>query len=146
MDIKFRAIVIDDDASCRSLLETLLKHKGYEVISLEEPMACPLYADPFCTCPHEHACGDFLLTDNRMPRMTGLEFVERQSRGGCKGVVVNKAVLSANWSEEDLATARRLGCRVFAKPYNLREISAWLDEREKTIPPGRKLVPFDEGI
>lgn len=105
-------------------------------------------AEPFCgclrfTCPEEFVCGDFPLTDNRVSGMTGLEFVERRTNGGCRGIVANKAVFSGSWDEEDLAKAARLGCRVFVKPVNLDEISAWLDEREKTIPPERKLVAFD---
>lgn len=143
MQPKARAIIIDDDASCRALLEVLLKQRGYEVISLSDPTACPLYAGSQCSCPQDHACGDFLLTDNRMPRMTGIEFVERQSQRGCKGIVGNKAILSGTWAEDELAHAERLGCQVFDKPYNFREIMAWLDEREKQILPGRKLVVFD---
>lgn len=143
MQPKARAIIIDDDASCRALLETLLKQRGYEVISLSDPTACPLYASSQCTCPQDHACGDFLLTDNRMPRMTGIEFVERQSQRGCKGIVGNKAILSGTWDDEELAHAERLGCQVFDKPYNFKEIMDWLDEREKQILPGRKLVVFD---
>lgn len=143
MQPKARAIIIDDDASCRLLLETLLTQRGYEVVSLPDPTACPLYASSQCTCPQDFACGDFLLTDNQMPHMTGIEFVERQTLRGCKGIVGNKAILSGTWREEELAQAERLGCQVFDKPYNFKEIMDWLDEREKQILPGRKLVVFD---
>jgi CheY-like chemotaxis protein len=118
----------------------LLKQRGYEVISLADPTICPLFADPLCTCPQNFVCGDFLLTDNQMPGMTGLEFVERQTNGGCKGIISNKAVISGSWNEEELAKAKRLGCRVFSKPFSLDEISAWLDEREERISSGRQLV------
>lgn len=143
MPPKVRAIIIDDDASCRALLELLLKQRGYEVISLSDPTACPLYASSGCSCPQDQACGDFLLTDNQMPHMTGIEFVERQTQRGCKGIVGNKAVLSGTWNDEELAQAERLGCKVFDKPYNFKDIMDWLDEREKLILPGRKLVVFD---
>jgi CheY-like chemotaxis protein len=142
MKPRARAIIIEDSPSCRALLEMLLEQRGYEVISLADPMAGPLFGCPQCTCPRGYVCGDFLLTDNRMPGMTGLEFVERQTNGGCRGIVANKAVFSGSWDEEDLAKVSRLGCRVFDKPFNLNEISAWLDEREKDIPPERKLVSF----
>jgi CheY-like chemotaxis protein len=138
-----RAIVIDDDPSCRALLELLLKKKGYEVISLSRPCLCPLFGEVECSCSRDHFCGDFLLTDNRMPGMTGLEFVERQTGGACKGIFAHKAVLSGSWSQEELARAERLGCQVFDKPFKLREILAWLDEREKKIQAGRKLVSLN---
>lgn len=140
--MKFRAIVIDDDQSCRSLLAMFLRQRGYEVICLPDPTACPLFEDEECTCLQEEVCGDFLLSDNRMPGMTGLEFVDRQMRGGCKGSVANKAVLSGSWQSAELEEADRLGCQVFHKPYQIQEIIAWLDRRERFIPADRKLVDF----
>lgn len=140
--MKFRAIVIDDDETCRSLLAMLLQQRGYEVICLPDPTACPLFEDAGCTCLQEEVCGDFLLTDNRMPGMSGLEFVDRQVRGGCKGIVGNKAVLSGGWQPAELAEADRLGCQVFHKPYQIQEITAWLDRRERFISADRKLVDF----
>jgi CheY-like chemotaxis protein len=138
-----RAIIIDDDAACRELLTILLKQRGYEVISLSDPTVCPLYEGPECTCPRDQACGDFLLTDNQMPGMTGLDFVKRQTKRGCKGIIGNKAILSGSWNHEELEQAEQLGCRVFDKPFNLGDIEGWLDEREKEIRPGRQLVVFD---
>lgn len=140
--MKFRAIVIDDDQSCRSLLAMFLRQRGYEVICLPDPTACPLFEDEDCTCLQEEVCGDFLLSDNRMPGMTGLEFIDRQVRGGCKGVVGNKALLSGSWQPAELEEAERLGCQVFDKPYRTHEIAAWLDRRERFIPADRKLVDF----
>jgi CheY-like chemotaxis protein len=78
-----------------------------------------------------------------MPGMTGIEFVERQMQRGCKGIIGNKAVLSGTWSEQELAQAKLLGCRVFDKPFKLNDIVAWMNDREQRILPGRKLVTFD---
>ncbi len=143
--MKPRAIVIDDDDACRALVSLLLEQKGYEVLSFSDPTACPVYTDPEAPCPHADACGDFLLTDNHMPNMTGIEFIESQSRRGCKGMVKNKAVLSGSLSLGEVERAERLGCKVFRKPYVLKEVSDWLDEQLKTIPDDRKLVIFDQG-
>ncbi len=142
--MKPRAIVIEDDDACRALVTQLLEQKGYEVLSFSDPTVCPVYSDPEAPCPHEDACGDFLLTDNQMPNMTGLDFVESQCRRGCKGMVRNKAVLSGTWRPEELEKAEQLGCKVFRKPFNIKAISEWLDEQLKTIPPDRKLVVFDQ--
>ncbi len=142
--MKPRAIVIDDDEGCRNLITLILKQRGYEVVSLSDPTVCPLYDDLLAVCPHEDACGDFLLTDQRMPKMTGLEFVETQGRRGCKGVVNKKAVLSASWTPEELEKAEELGCKVFRKPYDVKAIADWLDEQEKSIAPGRKLARLED--
>lgn len=141
--MKPRAIIIDDDESCREVLSLILRQNGYETFSFADPAACPIYVDPKCSCPHEHACGDFLLTDNQMPKMTGLDFVESQTLRGCKGAVCNKAIISGTLCWEEAARAERIGCKIFSKPVCLDELLAWLEARRKKIPPGRKLVVYD---
>ncbi len=78
-----------------------------------------------------------------MPRMTGLEFVESQTKRGCQGCVSNKAIISANWTTEEIDKAENLGCKVFRKPFKIDELTQWLVEREKHIPKNRKLVEFE---
>ena len=134
-----RAIIFEDDDTLRELLSDILHQRRYEVLSASNPLGCPVYDDLTARCPHEFACGDFLLTDNHMPAMTGLEFVKAQEERGCKGVVHNKAVLSAHWTDHELEMANCLGCKIFHKPFSIDEINNWLDEREKLIPPDRQL-------
>lgn len=138
-----RIIVFEDDPVSRKLITLILEEAGYEVISAVDPTMCPLYDNLDAQCTHVDACGDFLLTDNQMPRMTGLEFVETQGRRGCKGVVQNKAVISAALTLEQRAKAEDLGCKVFRKPFRIEEILTWVEERKKLIPPDRKLTPLD---
>ena len=141
--MKPRVIVFEDDETSRQLLTMVLERRGYEVISSSDPTICPIYSNLEESCPHEDACGDFLLTDNRMPRMTGLDFVEAQNRRGCKGIVNNKAVISGTWTQLEREKAETLGCKIFCKPYSLAELLEWLDEQEKKIPPDRKLVALN---
>jgi CheY-like chemotaxis protein len=141
--MRLRAIIFEDDDALRELLSNILHEKNYEVISASSPMGCPVYEDLTALCPHKFACGDFLITDNHMPAMTGLEFVLAQEQRGCKGVVHNKAVMSACWADNELKLANYLGCKVFKKPFSLAEINKWLDEREKLIPHDRKLDDLD---
>jgi CheY-like chemotaxis protein len=143
--MKIRAIVFEDDESSLKLITLVLERKGYEVIGTSDPTLCPIYSNLNQPCPHEDACGDFLLTDNRMPRMTGLDFIAAQSRRGCKGIVNNKAVISSSWTPEERKMAKALGCKIFKKPYRIKEISEWLDEAEKKISNDRKLVVLDGG-
>ena len=48
-------------------------------------------------------------------------------------------MMSGNWPNEDLAMAKKLGCKVFNKPFDLSEIDAWLDDVEKNIDLDREL-------
>ena len=135
-----RIIVFEDDDAIRQSLTLLLRKNGYEVISASDPTICPVYSTREESCSHEDACGDFLLTDNHMPNMTGLEFIEAQSQRWCKGIIANKAVMSGTWSSEEREKAEKLGCKIFTKPFRIEEIIEWLDERKILIPPSRKLA------
>ena len=139
--MRLRIIVFEDDEPIRILLQAAIARLGHEVLAFSDPLACPLYTQDACTCTQEHPCGDLLITDNQMPRMTGLEFIRRQAERGCKGVAANKAVLSGNWSEVQRREAAELGCRIVRKPFDLGELSDWIKEREAVIASGRQVVP-----
>ncbi len=138
--MKLRVIIFEDDKPILRLLETTVGRLGHETLAFADPLACPLYWDDGCRCNQQFPCGDLLITDNRMPRMTGLEFIRRQQERGCKGVASNKAILSGAWTEGQLLEAEALGCKVFSKPLDLKGLSAWVRERAETIRPDRILA------
>ena len=146
MAMKLRAFVLDDDKTVRSLTASILEDRGYEVLTYSEPLSCPIYLDRECPCPQEHACADIIITDINMPNVTGVEFIESQTRNGCKAIVQNKAVMSGTWTNAQLEWAKRIGCRVFDKLDVIDQIGQWLDECEKRINPNRKLVDLTEGL
>jgi DNA-binding response OmpR family regulator len=135
-----RTFVFEDDQHIRTLVSQVSAKRGHEVLGFAEPSLCPIYAGTGCSCPQEEACGDILIADIQMPRMSGLELIEKQLRGGCRGSVRSKAVMSAGFTAEELARAAALGCRIFRKPFRLRELDAWLADCERRIPVGRRLV------
>ena len=107
--MKLRAFVFDDNDMLRKTISSVLESRGYEVFSYSEPLLCPVYLAR--KCPHDYPCVDVLITDLRMPNMTGLDFIENQMAKGCKGMVKNKAVMSGAWTEVQLEQAKRLGCK-----------------------------------
>ncbi len=138
--MKLRVVVMEDDDDLRKLLAMILETMGHEVLAFADPGACPIYTRGECTCPTDALCGDILITDNRMPTMSGLEFIQRQIAAGCKGIVANKAVMSSLLDEDDIAMARAIGCRVFSKPFQLAELQQWICERERSIDSARRLA------
>ena len=144
--MKPRIILLEDDDAMRKGISMLLKRSGYEVLSASDPGLCPIYPSENAHCDHKDSCGDFLLTDNQMPNMTGLEFIEAQNRRGCKGVIRNKAVMSGSWTQEDQEKAKQLGCKIFHKPFDFEELLDWLEERKSSIPADRTLVDFTDKL
>ena len=130
MSQKVRAVVIDDLDYCRDLLACFLVEQGYQVESYASAKSSSVCSRKGGRCPSEHACADLLLTDNKMPLLTGIEFVEDQAANGCKLVAGKKAILSGSWTDEELEKARALGCKTFEKPYNLQALNDWLNATE----------------
>jgi CheY-like chemotaxis protein len=136
----FRAIVIDDMDFCREILTDFLESRGYQVLSYPDVTACPLFPARKSLCPQQASCADFLLLDNLMPYMKGIDFLELQRQGNCLFEIDRKGIFSANWSPEDLARAKLLGCKSFHKPYDFEKLAAWLTDQEQRIPRDRVLV------
>jgi CheY-like chemotaxis protein len=137
--MRLRIIVVDDEEVIRDVLKDFFTALGHEVLTSTEPLTCPIYTGGECPCAPGEVCGDFLITDNRMPRMSGIQFIQNQIRAGCKGITANKAIMSASFTDDELEQVRRLECRVFLKPFSLAEIEKWVNENRKNIDPDRRL-------
>jgi CheY-like chemotaxis protein len=129
--LKIRAVVLDDDGAIKALVSNLLRERGYEVYASSEPFLSQVYMGSGCSCSVGHTCTDIIITDNNMPNMSGLKFIERQKRMGCR--VQNTAVMSGSWTKEEIEHAKKLGCHVFNKPFKINEIKEWLNECEKEL-------------
>ena len=129
----YRTLLLEDDVSLRRLLEVMLKRRGHLVASHESPLLCPLYGEVHCDCDGGLPCLDFLITDNRMPGMTGLEFIQLQAERGCRFEDQQKAIMSGTWREEERRLAQQLGFQVFRKPFNWNEFAAWLAASEQRL-------------
>ena len=132
-----RAIVLEDDYLQRTLIDAVLKDRGYEVHGSSEPFFSPIFLESKCSCPVGTHCTNIIITDINMPNMTGLEFIEHQKRNGCK--IQNVAMMSGGWTDEEIEHAKRLGCHIFEKPFKFDEIEKWLDDCEKKLDPDNKL-------
>lgn len=122
-----KALVLDDDPLVLTLLRRVLAHRGYEVDCYADPATCPTNTSLACPCAlREHGCPDLILTDVNMPSLSGIEFVEGLRLRGC--TCRNIGMVSGNWSETSLAKAARMGVRVFAKPFDMPKLDAWLKQ------------------
>ncbi len=121
-----RALVFEDNLICRRLLTAILQEKQFEVTAFSSPTDYPPIENTD-KCPLSHSVYDILITDNKMPDMTGLELLELQQQKGCKIPNHHKAIISGSWINKDLERARQLGCKVFYKPCPIDQITNWLE-------------------
>lgn len=121
-----RVLVLDDDVYCLDIFIEYLMDKGFHVLSFENP-TCPVIEQNLETCPMNAPCYDLVLSDNRMPEMTGLEFFLYQEQKGCKIPTGHKALISGDISWEEQKKAVSMGYKMFKKPTSLHLIDHWID-------------------
>jgi Nif-specific regulatory protein len=120
-----RLLVVDDEATARRALSTLLRDDGYEVdvaASGEEALEHLARAAP-----------DMLLTDVRMPGIDGVELLTRAKALDPQLAVV---VMTAFGNVKDAVRAMRAGAEHYiTKPVDLDELSLVIDRvlRHKAI-------------
>ena len=133
----YRALILDDEKEIRKILWVLFDDRKYQVFTFQHPGICPLSKEEICPCTSEETCSDVILSDLKMPIKKGIGFLEEQIQKGCK--CKHFALMSGDFSNEDIYRAKSLGVKIFKKPFTLNEITDWLDQIEKDVDPKRKL-------
>lgn len=136
---KRRALIFDDEVAILMLLQRFLEDRGYETLVFEEPSVCPVYGQDVKSCGNLHPCADIMITDLKMPRMTGVEMLRLQAERNCRIDIRNKAVISGMLDAKEEEEVARLGCSFFKKPFRFFEIIPWLDACETRIDLDRPL-------
>ncbi|MES2695062.1 MAG: response regulator [Verrucomicrobiota bacterium] len=72
----FRILCVEDEAAIRSLLQILLQREGYTVETAADGEAA------WNIMSRDMAAFDLVITDNDMPKISGLELVERLRDAG----------------------------------------------------------------
>ena len=135
--MNYRALIFDDMKEIRKILWKLFDNRGYEVLTFSHPALCPLSEKEVCPCSSEETCADVILSDVNMPIKKGIDFLEEQIKKGCR--CKHFALMSGEFSEEDVSKAKSLGIKIFKKPFKLAQIINWLDQIEKDTDQKRKL-------
>lgn len=120
-----RILLVDDEASVRTSIETLLRARSHEVVSVPdgEQAAAQFRAEDF----------DILLTDIRMAPVDGVELMRlaREAKPDMSTIV-----FSALTSEKAIAAGYAAGCAAYVKkPFTVDDligaINRVLDERAR---------------
>jgi two-component system NtrC family sensor kinase len=113
-----RVLIIDDAQEIRDFLsDYILKPKGFEVLTATNGLMgleMAIAQEP-----------DLMIVDQQMPRLTGLELLEKLRE---RGIEIPAILATAHGSEETAVAAFRLGIRDYViKPFDADEISESVD-------------------
>jgi CheY-like chemotaxis protein len=112
-----RVLVAEDDTDMRSLVAGTLRSDGYEVDEALDGGDALMSITTSCISGNETY--DLVLSDVRMPVMTGVELATRLKRMGYKGsMLLMSAFADAALHEQ----ARQLGLGMLVKPFDLDEL------------------------
>ena len=123
--MKPRVLIFEDSDIVRTTLQSILDNLDYEVYTFSSPGMCPRYYSSTQDCLDDDSCSDIIISDIHMPVENGINFIENRFKHGCK--VKYRALMSADWSGRDLRYAAKAGCKVFYKPFDVKELLTWLD-------------------
>ncbi len=116
-----RVLVVDDEENLRVVLRALLRKNGYEVEVAEGGQAALARVDDFDP--------DVVLTDVKMPKMTGLELLARLKAGGSQATVI---VMSAFGNVDLALEAIKKGAYDYLpKPFKPDEVILTLKKAEE---------------
>lgn len=120
------ALLLDDDLEHRQQMMEILTAMGYVVHMFANPISYMLRREGHF-CSERNHCFDLILVGNRLPGMSGIDFLQRIKRSGCCLPDYYKAVVCSDISQEQHLKIKELGCRFFKKPTSHEDISLWLD-------------------
>jgi DNA-binding NtrC family response regulator len=135
--MKPRVLIFDNNEVFSSTLKKILDERGYNAFTFSDPGVCPLFHSGDHIGISDSVCSDIIISDLYMPTIDGLKLIKDRIDTGCK--VKFRALMSTTWSDADWQYARKLGCRLFRKPFDLQEMLEWLDDCAKKIDTERKL-------
>jgi CheY-like chemotaxis protein len=130
-----RLLVIDDDPNVRTFVCELLRTLGYEAD------AAPDGPTGLARLGARHY--DLVITDLRMPYMSGWEVLQRVRQDMPSMPVI---IISGFATDEDIGRAQELGVALLPKPFSLADLRRALGQAlPPGAPPRKPLAKADEG-
>ncbi len=115
-----RILLAEDDVAMRSLLADVLRNFDYEVVEAADGRELFEHLVDLVLNKGNEQTVDAVISDVRMPGMTGLELLHEMRSMGCQVPVI---LITAFGDGETHARARHLGAvAVFDKPFDVEDL------------------------
>ena len=135
--MKLRIVIIDDEDSIRETFKMYLEDQGHEVFTAPEPILCDVYNGH--DCKEDYPCCDIMLIDYKMPKMTGIDFLQSMKNRACKGLPSTKILMSGDTGAIDKKIAKQFDCQIIQKPVTFRMLDELVFTVKERLGPERQL-------
>ncbi len=113
------ALIVDDDSTCRELVERMLGKKNYEVLSAESGEQALKMLDD--------SKPDVILLDIMMPNMNGFQVLQKV-RESSHHYALPVIMLTAKSGDDDMMTAYQYGSDYYiTKPFTADQLTYGID-------------------
>jgi CheY-like chemotaxis protein len=116
---RWRVLVADDDADMRALIVAALRADGYQVTEVRDGCEAADYIAGPMLFGDAGAPPDLIVTDVRMPGITGLSLIAGIRAHGWSTPII---MITAYDVEATRPDAERLGAVLFAKPFDVDDL------------------------
>ncbi len=123
--MSIRIYIFEDNDQVRLWLEEILGIYGYAVRVFSHPSQGIIREMNIRKSPGQ---ADIVITDMDMPEMSGSELTQKLISAGFDEK--NIAVISGYWTEKSAGKAEKAGVKMFRKPFSIRDLLTWLEERK----------------
>jgi hypothetical protein len=131
--MKYKLSIFFEDDSTKNLLLKVAKKRGYEALAFKYPDTCVVTTDPGCMCIKDRRCADMMILGRHFSSLKALDFVECQSKSGCRVPIENKLIISSSYDATEEQRGEALGVKMLQMPFVFKELDDWFDECEKRL-------------
>lgn len=129
--LKPNVLIFENSDILRSTLSSIISNLEYEVKAFSTPDKSPYSIASIQNCLSANSDPNIIISDVYLPLINGYEVL------GYRPQKVDElkfiAFMPADWNEVDIYYTEKIGCKVFKKPFDLKDLLEWLDNCRKQI-------------
>ena len=129
--MKPNVLIIENSDILRSTLSRIISNLEYEVKAFSNPDKFFYSISSIHNCLFANSSPNIIISDVYRPLINEYEVL------GYRLQKVDElkfmAFMPADWNEVDIYYTEKIGCKVFKKPFDLKDLLKWLDNCRKLI-------------
>ena len=127
--MKPHVLIFENSDILRSTLSRIISNLEYEVKAFSNPDTSPYSYSSIHNSHFANSSPNIIISDVFLPPINEYEVLGLQKVDKLKFL----AFMPADWNEADIYYAEKIGCKVFKKPFDLKDLLKWIENCRKQI-------------